>query len=136
MGKDQVWLGANQIQDDTHRVVLPENVLRLGIADMEATLFWAYDTEEDAVVISHFQDYFTKSSRFETVGESTVSGQKTVDVPQQVMSEYPGFDHGERLHFVTISNQSGKDRCMVLPVDVAPDRFDDAVDGMFSSESE
>lgn len=121
MGKDQVWLGANQIQDDTHRVVLPEKVLRLGIADMEATLFWAYDTEEDAVVISHFQDYFTKNSRFETVGESTVSGQRTVDVPQQVMRQYPGFDHGERLHFVTISDQAEKDRCMVLPVDVAQD---------------
>lgn len=133
MARDQVWLGANQIQDDTNRVVLPEKVFKLGVADLDAALFWAYNREVDAVVISWLQDEFTHKDRFETIGDSMVSRRGMMVVPEQVMNQYPGFDNGERLHFVTISDQAEKDRCMVLPEDVAQDRFDDDFD-RFSGE--
>lgn len=136
MARDQVWLGANQIQDDMNKVLLPETVFKLGIADTEAALFWAYDAENEAVVISRLQDELTHKGRFETIGDSTVSEDRVVAVPQQVMSQYPEFESGERLHFVTISNQAEKDRCLVLPTELAQDRFDDAVDGLVSGGEE
>ena len=136
MARDQVWLGANQIQDDMNKVVLPETVFKLGIADTEAALFWAYDAENEAIVISWLQDEFTQKSRFETIDDSTVSEHGVAVVPRQVMSQYSEFESGKRLHFVTISNQAEKDRCMVLPTELAQDRFDDAVDGLFSGGEE
>ena len=136
MGMDQVWLGANQIEDERNRVVIPENVFKLGVANVDAALFWAYNTEIDAIVISWLQDEFTHEDRFEIIDDSMVSKYGTVVVPRQVMSQYPEFENGERLHFVTISNQADRDRCMVLPTEVARDRFDAAVDGLFSSDEE
>lgn len=136
MGMDQVWLGANQIENERNRVVIPENVFKLGVANVDAALFWAYNTEIDAIVISWLQDEFTHEDRFEIIDDSMVSKYGTVVVPRQVMSQYPGFENGERLHFVTISNQADRDRCMVLPTEVARDRFDAAVDGLFSSDEE
>lgn len=136
MGMDQVWLGANRIEGERNRVVLPENVFKLGVADLDAALFWAYNTEIDAIVISWLQDEFTHKDRFEIIDDSMVSERGMAVVPRQVMSQYPGFDNGERLHFVTISNQADEDRCMVLPTEVARDRFDVAGDGLFSGDEE
>jgi hypothetical protein len=134
MATDHVWLGAGQIREERNRVDLPKKVFKLGIASIDAALFWAYDTEEDAIVISRFRDEFAQKSRFETIGDSTVSGQRMVAVPRQVMNQYTGFDRSERLHFMTHSNQAEKDRCTVHPTEVAQDRFDDTFDGMFSDE--
>lgn len=121
---NHVWIGANPIWVNMNRVALPRKVFELDVADTEAPLFWAYDTEEDLVVISRLRDEFTENDRFTHLGDVKVHANREVAVPQEVMEEYTGFDFGDPLHFVTTPELTEKKMCMVVPESVARDRFD------------
>ena len=124
MSADKFWLGMTSIQQQVNRVALPESVLQMGVADTDAAVFWAYDTEEDVVLLSRLRDEFTENDRFTHLGDAQVTESRVAAVPQEVMDEYSGFDFGEQLYFVTTTEYAEKDMCMVLPEDMAQDRFD------------
>lgn len=135
MTGENVWLGGDHVQEETSRIVVPEPVVQIEIADTKATLFWAYDSEEDAIVISRLQDAFT-DDQFEHVGHAQVMDNRVTNVPRTVMEKYEGFDFGEQLHFVTTQEYAANDMCMVLPEDVARDLFGDEFSGLFGGGDE
>lgn len=133
---ETVWLGTNRIWDETNRIILPESISKIGIADTDAVVFWAYDTEEEAVVISRLQDEFMENDRFQPRANAQVSEQRVMRVPRVVMDDYTGFDNGEQLHFIATVEYAEKDMTLVLPPDVARHWFDDEFEGLFDGGDE
>jgi len=122
MSENSYWLGREPIHEEVNRVQVPEMVVEAGIAVTDAMLFWAFDTEQDAVVISQGSNEF-EDDRFNYRGNSKLRDPRVAAVPQGVMDEHPDFSSGEKLHFVTTDYYLEKNACMVLPDEVARDRF-------------
>ena len=123
MSENSYWLGREPIHEEVNRVQVPKMVVEAGIAVTDALLFWAFDTEQDAVVISQGSNEF-EDDRFEYRDNSQVADTGVATVPRRIMDEHPDFDPGEKLHFVTTDYYLEKNICMVVSDDVARDRFE------------
>lgn len=118
-------------------MALPKQLMEFGLATVDAAVFWAYDPEEEVVVLSQHRDTFAETDRYTFVEEEQVGVNRVVSVPMPLMEDYQGveivdesraFEYGEQLHFATTADFAPDDICMVLPHRAAADRFPELVD--------
>lgn len=137
MSDARYWLGTNPIHEEESRVTLPKQLVELGLASVDAAVFWGYDAEEDAVVLSRRREEFADGDRFTFVEEEQVGVDRVTSIPLPLMEGYQGvevvdesraFEYGERLHFATTADLAAADACMALSRDAAADRFPELVD--------
>lgn len=111
--------GTSELGSDTDRVTVPEQLEAVGLAEQGESMFWAYSSVKQAVVVSNRRDLFENES-FEVLGQTIVGENRVTQMSQEALN----FLNADTLYFI-MSPELGSDMCMVLDEDTAQARYQD-----------
>ena len=117
MERPDYRFGTSELQSDTNRLIVPRQLEAVEVVQQGESVFWAYSSAKQAVVVSNRRDLFEEEN-FEILGQTTVGDNRVTPVSQEALNVL----NTGILYFI-LSPELGSEMCMVVGEDEAQARY-------------
>lgn len=114
--------------DEENRITFPPVVERLGIVTTGADVVWAYDHEEDAIVVSQEQEVFEANERYDVLERSQLRRSHISVYPLAILEEYEYWEKGDHVYFIATEAEVQNDIVRIITEDRFEERFSQLVE--------